>query len=631
MPWQVYREKGEFCLHKKNPDGSKGDLVHCHKTAEMARRQQAALYVSEKKELSPEDAIIIDEDNGGVEYKELAIPEETTKDYYDSMPAYASGARSFAELETERDARERVNELSQLMSDFQSIAGNIVYTPVEALDADKIHELDNAYEEFKSRAQTLIDEPIDDEGESDKATWTAAYVNSLPDSSFLYIEPGGKKDSEGKTEPRSLRHLPVKDASGKPDAAHIRNAAARANQVKLRSGGTISESLSKRLIARAQSMLKRSKKETIFDKAVNKINDIINPPPPPNMLVWKEADGDYGWMATYSNKFMDRDNPPDIIASTAHKEFVEKVDKGLAPLPDLYLWHVPEWKVGYATALAYDDSGFPIAIGRFDKECQDVAEWLAKQTDFGVSHGMWNSTIQRDPEDPSVIIAYESHEISALPRVHAANLLADWSVIPTDIKELQEVDMTIPEEKRQELLQRGLPEATLSALEERNKNKAEAATAEGIKSKETEEVQPVPEPIETPPAEEPVENKDAETSEFPTRQEVAEAVANVIGPIVTDLTAKLEEISKQLKETNDKVNEFQVSDDKRIKELIQMTPRDSLSTMMLARFERASSSKQTKIGDNDSLLKTKPTETEAPQTGGTGIPFIDKMVHDGKK
>ena len=38
-----------------------------------------------------------------------------------------------------------------------------------------------------------------------KATWTTAFVNDLPDSSFLYIEPGGEKDEEGKTKPRSLR------------------------------------------------------------------------------------------------------------------------------------------------------------------------------------------------------------------------------------------------------------------------------------------------------------------------------------------------------------------------------------------------------------------------------------------
>ena len=52
-------------------------------------------------------------------------------------------------------------------------------------------------------------------------------MNNLPDSDFAYISPGGSKDSEGKTTPRSLRHLPI------PDAAHVRNALARLNQTDI--------------------------------------------------------------------------------------------------------------------------------------------------------------------------------------------------------------------------------------------------------------------------------------------------------------------------------------------------------------------------------------------------------------
>ncbi len=62
------------------------------------------------------------------------------------------------------------------------------------------------------------------------AVWDTAYQNDLPDSCFLWIQPGGTKDSSGKTTPRSLRHFPVKDANGTPDMAHVRNAIARIPQ-----------------------------------------------------------------------------------------------------------------------------------------------------------------------------------------------------------------------------------------------------------------------------------------------------------------------------------------------------------------------------------------------------------------
>ena len=56
------------------------------------------------------------------------------------------------------------------------------------------------------------------------AQMTTGSINSLPDADFAFIESGGKKDSEGKTIPRSLRHFPVHDA------AHTRNALARMSQ-----------------------------------------------------------------------------------------------------------------------------------------------------------------------------------------------------------------------------------------------------------------------------------------------------------------------------------------------------------------------------------------------------------------
>lgn len=56
------------------------------------------------------------------------------------------------------------------------------------------------------------------------AAMSSASINDLPDSDFAYIEPGGTKDSDGKTTPRSLRHFPIHDAT------HVRNDLARAPQ-----------------------------------------------------------------------------------------------------------------------------------------------------------------------------------------------------------------------------------------------------------------------------------------------------------------------------------------------------------------------------------------------------------------
>jgi len=74
----------------------------------------------------------------------------------------------------------------------------------------------------------------------EKAQWSAAFINSLPDAAFAYIEAGGEKDEEGKTTPRALRHLPHHDSSVKfgsekesVDLPHLRNAMARLEQTNI--------------------------------------------------------------------------------------------------------------------------------------------------------------------------------------------------------------------------------------------------------------------------------------------------------------------------------------------------------------------------------------------------------------
>ncbi len=68
-----------------------------------------------------------------------------------------------------------------------------------------------------------------------KEPLTSAQRNELPDSAFAVIKPGGKKDEDGKTTPRSLRVMPFKQANGDIDLPRLRNALARISQADLTS------------------------------------------------------------------------------------------------------------------------------------------------------------------------------------------------------------------------------------------------------------------------------------------------------------------------------------------------------------------------------------------------------------
>ena len=73
--------------------------------------------------------------------------------------------------------------------------------------------------------------------DAERAEWDTAYVNNLPDSAFAAIEGGGKKDDEGKTVPRSLRHYPHHDSGGKLDMPHLRAALSRIGDSSNYQGG----------------------------------------------------------------------------------------------------------------------------------------------------------------------------------------------------------------------------------------------------------------------------------------------------------------------------------------------------------------------------------------------------------
>ncbi len=88
--------------------------------------------------------------------------------------------------------------------------------------------------------QALYDEQGNEYRVAEYAELSTGAINDLPDAAFAAILPGGKKDADGKTVPRSLRMLPhhgpgVEDPmdNGSVDLPHLRNALARIKQADM--------------------------------------------------------------------------------------------------------------------------------------------------------------------------------------------------------------------------------------------------------------------------------------------------------------------------------------------------------------------------------------------------------------
>jgi len=90
------------------------------------------------------------------------------------------------------------------------------------------------------------------------AKWSTAYINALPDSAFVIIEPAYL---QGKTKDKRARHLPYKDAEGNVDLPHLRNAMTRVSQLKPVTGSITTAELRKKaseiLVKLAKKYLKK--------------------------------------------------------------------------------------------------------------------------------------------------------------------------------------------------------------------------------------------------------------------------------------------------------------------------------------------------------------------------------------
>jgi hypothetical protein len=510
---------------------------------------------------------------------------------------------------------EEASELTELTDDFTALVHNIFY---DENVVDKAAAVNSLADEFAMR---IGDGTGDDSQDKEldvpmhtRAVWDTAMINGLPDDCFMYIEAGGAKDEEGKTKPRKLRHFPVKNASGKYDAAHVRNAIARIPQCN---APGLTAAKKRQLQARARKILaqlnKEKEQDSLVERLVARVKSVfVTDEPEPPMMVWKDTTtGQYRWLARYSNNFIDDDNPPEIISRESHVGFIEKVEKGLSKYPELWLWHVPEWKLGQADWLAWDDSGtvvpsgYALAAGHFYKGREAIAEWLTKQDKFAVSHGMSKVSIVRDPSDPRIIVEHETREISPLPATAAANKRTGFYVF-TEENQGEKENMAIPGDKRKTLIEKwGLTEAQLEAIEQLNANEAKQADAAQVERKETTETI----------ANAAVVGEQLGTTVPPiTRQEIADAVAGALAPLATSIKELQDTVAVMQKDKETAASSGTT---------VPLLPAASLAALIA---QRIIGNPAAAVSAADPLAKSKPKETAPVAAARTGIQFIDEML-----
>jgi len=154
----------------------------------------------------------------------------------------------------------------------------------------------------------------------------------------------------------------------------------------------------------------------LVDTIKTVVKNMFQPAPAPAkdeaFTVFKAADGKHHWMARFSGKFKDREG--EILADKSHEEYVDRVQKGLVPMPELWTWHTKGTRHGQAD-MVWKSGGFVLALGHFDDtpEAKHAIAFYEKNAgNIKLSH-MFH--YPKATKQGGVYYAYNTIEITTLP------------------------------------------------------------------------------------------------------------------------------------------------------------------------------------------------------------------------
>lgn len=478
------------------------------------------------------------------------------------------------------------------------------------------HEKEKACKPKKKNEEKGDDEIV----EGDKAKWTVAYINNLPDNAFLYIAPGGEIDNEKKTKPRTLRYFPYKDANGAVDLPHLRNAIARIPQSDLPSD------LQDKLQKRAQQLLKnenkgdgekagrrlgkswREKLKSLYETVkemmtwanyedeedteeenpmMNGIDGLFDKMVTVKTAI-KEVNGKPLFVTWSTNAFIDREK--EIFSTKSLEQYVLDAEKN-DQRGYLNLWHIP--------GTDFAEIKWQGVVGRFLIEASEFlpdAKGKAAQkffTAYPDSHpqfapeGYGCSPEYRYLPEEKVKGVYEwmyKTRTSVLPRAAAANIRTKASNI-----------MALTKQQKEAAEQLFGPDLAKQIVEQAETESKELEAAGVAHKGETEK------PVEQTPAQQP--------APAITVEAVAEVLMKQIETNLTPLGNDLDELKKSIAGIVERVKKLE--GDEAVKAKVE-TPRYQLF------LKRASDAVETQVAEGDKLAEQKPKETPVPVADKSG-------------
>lgn len=449
-------------------------------------------------------------------------PRGSGKMYEDGEPMMPT---TFEEVEALDEAHERAEEVYHLSGQAESLMMNVMRSdiPVE----EKPTAIQRIMDGFVSRVQK-IKELIS--GKEEKQVTKTEDGTDFKASDYAVVSDPEK--------PSTWKLRLAEGSSGNFTVAQVARAITamqpggfRGQRVEL-SSDEKSQAVSRISAAINKTDGDDNQKENL-KRRLDKVKELPIKP----FMVTKDKEGNMRWLGIPSNKFRDRDNPPQIIEEKAHLNFIKYLET-TKEYPVLLSWHTPGTSIGTADFVDYVD-GFLVMGGPIDKDKYPEAEKLARKCeteDIGMSHGFVYTYSNAEKE---IIGEYKMWEVSHLPLSKAANVWTSIDIITKEVK-----DMSFNPEKRNYLV--GLHgEDVVKALEDKIADTTKDLESLGIEFKDVVEI-PEPQDIAVEAAKNVVESESFKemVSAIHTLAETVKSIKES----TDSLTTRVDEVEKTAKE-----------------------------------------------------------------------------------
>lgn len=411
---------------------------------------------------------------GRVAREEIPMPEDVEKGNNEAPePVMPPGPTSFEELDEEKAARAKAEQVQQVTYETSDLVWNILHTD-ELSPTEKSDRIMDVADGFAERVNTLSAEVVSKDIEQLQVeALLATYRRGLNivQKAQEWAEDLIIKRELSSKERKRLQDgdfaLPEKRKYPIHDKAHVRNALARAAQM-IASGGEAAAD-AKAALPKIRAAARK------FGIEVSKAA----------LLIEKDRNGDWRWIGKPSNNFMDWQG--DIMSKAAHQEYVEFLNGNPEMAPQFLSWHTPGTARTHPVDFWMEHEGALIMSGKLTEAEAGAILKMQAQTDLGMSV---QGLALRDPQNREVIEHYWLYEVSDLPLEKAANPFTSLETIA------KEAGM----DKLQYLTEMmGSEEKAKAFLEKTGQMQKELADA-GLTSKEQVQEQ-VQEPVDPPAAE----------------------------------------------------------------------------------------------------------------------------------